>query len=219
MEKHNNYIRFKILSLMILLAAFCRLLPHPSNFAPIGAMTIFGIVYYSQKIYAFLVPAISMVLSDIAINNTIYAHYFDGFTFIYPGSYFTYIAFIIIGISGYFILKKINYSRIVFACLLSSIIFFLVSNFGIWAYETIYPKNIDGLLACYISAIPFLKNTIMGDLMYSGIMFGVFEYVKFKYPTIDACQISWKYWRTHSEERQDKTEIKWVAEIQTWNSQ
>ena len=184
MKKQKIDIRFGVLSLLVLLAAFSRLIPHPPNFAPIGAMALFGAAYFSKKYIALIIPVLSMWLSDLVINNVIYAQYFDGFTFFYQGFYWTYAAFVVIGVIGFFMLKKVQLKSVVLASLLAAVLFFVISNFGVWASGTMYPKNFSGLLACYTAAIPFFKNTLMGNLVYSGVLFGAFEFAQSRIPIL-----------------------------------
>ncbi len=177
-------LRTSVIALVILLAAFSRLIPHPANFAPIGAMALFGAAHFSKRYLAFLVPIISMWLSDLFLNNVVYAHYFDHFVWFYPGFYWTYSAFTVIGLVGFSLLKKTKPKYIVAASLAASILFFLISNFGVWASGMLYPKNIGGLLLCYTTALPFFRNTILGDLVYCSVLFGVFEFAQIKFPVL-----------------------------------
>lgn len=179
MKKIN--LRFRVLSLMLLTAAFSRLLPHPPNFAPIGTMALFGAAYFSKKHIALILPILTMWLSDLVINNVIFAQYFDGFTLFYQGFYWTYGAFAVISILGFFLLKNINIKNITIASTLAALLFFLISNFGVWQSGTMYPKTIAGLAACYNAGLPFFKNTLFGNLVYSAILFGAFELAQYKY--------------------------------------
>ena len=183
-EKKTIQLRFGVISLMVLLAAFSRLIPHPPNFAPIGAMALYGAAYFTQRYLAFLIPIISMWLSDLVLNNVVYGQYFDHFVWVYDGFYFTYGAFILIGLIGFVALKRVKIQNLVLASLLASIVFFLLSNFGVWASTTMYPKNFSGLIACYTAGLPFFKNTIMGDLVYTGVLFGVFELAQRQIPIL-----------------------------------
>jgi len=184
MEKSKINVRFGVLTMLVLLAAFSRLLPHPPNFAPIGAMALFGAAYLSKKYFAFIIPIASMWLSDLVLNNIVYGQYFDHFVWAYQGFYWTYGAFIVIGLIGFALLKKIKIQNILLASLLASISFFIISNFGVWTSGTMYPKTFSGLITCYSAGLPFLKNTFMGDMVYSGILFGVFELAKLQFPVL-----------------------------------
>lgn len=188
-KKKNLDIRLGAIVLIVLLAAFSRLLPHPPNFTPIGAMALFGVAYFIQRHLAFLIPIISMWLSDLVLNNVVYGQYFDHFVWVYDGFYFTYGAFILIGLIGFVALKRVKIQNLVLASLLASIVFFLLSNFGVWASTTMFPKNFSGLIACYTAGLPFYKNTLMGDLVYTGVLFGAFELAQHKFRVLQPITI------------------------------
>jgi len=177
-------LRFSVISTMILLAALSRLVPHPANFAPIGAMALFGAAYYSKRHWAFIIPIASMWISDLILNNAVYGQYFDHFVWFYSGSLFTYGAFALIVLLGMFTLKKVRIPRLAASALGASVIFFIVSNFGVWFSWAMYPKDLGGLMACYAAGIPFFKNTLAGDLVYSAVMFGAFELSARKIPQL-----------------------------------
>lgn len=171
----KSFLRFSVITAMILLAAFSRLLPHPPNFAPIGGMALFGAAYYTRKGWAYLVPIVAMWISDLVLNNVVYAEYFNRFVWFYSGSLFTYGAFALIVLMGTFTLRKVHVPQLLFSALGASIIFFLVSNFGVWISTNMYPRTWEGLTTCYIAGLPFFKNTLLGDLVYSATLFGLFE--------------------------------------------
>ena len=184
MKKLKIDFRFGTLALIILLAALSRLIPHPPNFAPIGAMALFGATYFAQRHLSFLIPIIGMWLSDLVLNNVIYGQYFDHFVWFYDGFYFTYGAFILIGLVGFLLLKNVKVQTVVIGSFSASILFFLISNFGVWFSGTMYPKDLNGLMARYTAAIPFFKNTLMGDLVYCGVLFGSFELAQTRIPAL-----------------------------------
>ena len=168
-------LRYSVITVMILLAAFSRLLPHPPNFAPIGGMALFGAAYYTRKWWAYLIPIAAMWLSDLLLNNIVYAEYFDRFVWFYSGALFTYGAFALIVLMATFTLRNVRVPQLLFSALGASVIFFIVSNFGVWFSTDMYPKTLAGLGACYLAGIPFFKNTVLGDLVYSAALFGLFE--------------------------------------------
>lgn len=184
MTKNKIILRFSVVTLLILLAALSRLIPHPANFAPIGGMALFGAAYYSRRVWAFVIPIVSMWISDLILNNVVYAAFFDRFVWFYNGSLFTYGAFALIALMGTFTLKKVRVPNLLFSALGASVIFFLVSNFGIWFSAGMYPKDFGGLVACYAAGIPFFKNTLLGDLFYTGILFGAFEFSVRRFPQL-----------------------------------
>ncbi len=175
-------LRFGVISALILLAAMSRLIPHPANFSPIGGMALFGAAYYSKRYWAFAIPIVSMWLSDLILNNVVFGQYFDHFVWFYSGSLFTYGAFALIVLFGMFTLKQVYVPNLIVSALGASVIFFLVSNFGVWFSGTMYPKDLSGLMACYAAGIPFFQNTILGDLVYSALLFGVFAWCSALFP-------------------------------------
>jgi hypothetical protein len=165
----NNIL---VISGIILVAAFSRLIPHPTNFAPLGAMALFGGYYFTKKWQSFAVTASAWWLADLVLNNVVYRRYFDGFTLVSTSFITVAISlFVIISISK-LVIKRQNALSIVTASLLSSVAFFIITNFG--TFLEIYPKNWQGLTAAYTAGLPFFKNTILGDICYAGLLFGAY---------------------------------------------
>jgi len=183
-SQRTLYLRFGLLTLLIFLAAFSRILPHMPNFSPLGAIGLFGAAHFSRRWQAFLVPLAATWLSDLVLNNVIYAEYYPGFVWFYEGFYWQYGSYLLITLTGILILNKVSVQRILAASLCSSILFFLVSNFGTWASGMIYPMTGEGLLACYIAGIPYIKGTFSGDLFYAAILFGTFALAQRQYPAL-----------------------------------
>ena len=178
----NKYVL--VVSGVIITTALTRLIPHPLNFAPIGAISLFGAAYLTNKKFAFFVPIVAMFISDLLVNNIIYYSYYGSFTLFTPGFIWVYGSIACIVILGMIILKKFTLTRIVSSSLLASLSFFFISNFGVWLSDPDYPINSAGLLLCYEMALPFFKNTIFGDLFYTAIMFGGFEFALKKAPIL-----------------------------------
>jgi len=176
--------RILVISVVLLVAAVSRLIPHPYNFAPIGAMSLFGAAYFADKRLAFILPLLAFFISDLFVNNILYADYYSGFVFISPGFMWTYGAMIAIVVAGILILKKINFKRVIGGALSASVIFFIISNFGVWITSPLYDLSISGLITCYVAAIPFFHMTVLGDLFYAGVLFSAFEFAKTKVPAL-----------------------------------
>ena len=162
---------FWVVTLMVFAAAFVRLLPHPPNFAPIAAMALFGGAYFSKKSFAFAIPLLAMFVTDAIIGFYSYA-------------WMVYISFALIVLLGIVMLKKVSVKNVVLASVTASVSFFVITNFGVWMLGTLYPKTPAGLMESYIAAIPFFQNSLIGDLFFSGVMFGVYELVKHKVPAL-----------------------------------
>ncbi len=182
MKKIN--LRFATIVLMILVAVFSRLIPHPPNFAPIGAIALFGGAYFANRFFSFFIPLFAIWLSDLVINNTIYAKYYNGFTWFHSGFYWTYGAIALTVIIGFFISKKIKISTIFLSATAASILFFLISNFSCWPGNPLYAQNFNGLLNCYAAGIPFFNGTLMGNIFYSALLFAAFEWSQQKFPQL-----------------------------------
>lgn len=177
MKKIN--LQTNLIIAIILLAAFSRLIPHPPNFSALIALGIFGGAHFSKKIHALIIPIFAIWISDLFINNYIYNDIFNEFTFFYQGFFFQYISFLIIPLFSIFIFKNgISLKNTIFGSVSSSLIFFFISNFGVWISGTIYSKTIPGLISCYITAIPFLQNSIAGNIFYTSILFGGYYFLQ-----------------------------------------
>lgn len=176
--------RLFIVAGIILVAALTRLIPHPLNVAPLGAISLFGATYLSDKKFAFILPMLAMFITDLFINNIMYASYYGSFTLFTPGFIWIYGSIAAIVVIGVLLLKKVSIPRVIASSLLSSILFYLISNFGVWLSDPDYPITTAGLILCYEMAIPFFKNTVLGDFAYSAILFGGFEFAISKVPTL-----------------------------------
>ena len=184
MTEQKINLRFTVLTALILICAFSRIIPHMPNFSPLGAIGLFGAAHFAKKWQAFLIPIAATWLSDLFINNVIYAQYYPKFTWFYEGFYWQYGSYLLIALAAIFILKKVNPQRVVSGALTSTAIFFLISNFGCWIGSTTYPQNFGGLMTCYAAGIPFLKGTLLGDLFYSGVLFSTFAMAQYKFPIL-----------------------------------
>ncbi|HEY9167161.1 MAG TPA: DUF6580 family putative transport protein [Candidatus Kryptonia bacterium] len=150
--------------ILIVFAAFSRLIPHAPNFTPIISTALFAGAYLNKR-YAYLVPVAAMLLSDALIG-------FYGIS----SMAFTYGSLLMIVALGLTMGKKVSALRIGSLSLAGAVLFFIVTNFGVWVLPySIYPKTFAGLVQCYVMAIPFFGNTAYSALIYSALMFGVYE--------------------------------------------
>ena len=162
---------FLILTGMIIAASFVRLIPHPPNFAPIAAMALFGGAYFNKRWAAFLVPLAAMFITDM----------FLGF---HATMWAVYLSFVIIVLLGMKMIKQKKAGNIFIASVSSSVLFFVITNFGVWATLPYYEKSGAGLAACYTAALPFFHQTLISDLIFVAIMFGAYEIIKVKFPQL-----------------------------------
>ncbi len=161
--------------LFVLVAAMSRLLPFPPNFSPIGSMALFGAAYFARKQWAFLAPLLALWLSNLVLDNVVYAAFYDGF--VWFSNAWVYGAFVLLIAFGGWVLRKVTVVRVLGASVGAAVLFFLVSNFGVWLGSGMYPPTFEGLIACYGAALPFFGNTLAGNLVFSALMFGSFEWL------------------------------------------
>jgi hypothetical protein len=177
-------LRFGVLAVMIVLAAFSRMIPHMPNFSPLGAIALFGAAHFQKKWQAILIPIAATWLSDLFINNVIYARYYPEFTWFYSGFYWQYGSYVLIALLGLLIFKKVSWQRVAVGALGSSVIFFLVTNFSCWIGSSIYAQNFGGVMTCYAAGVPFLKGTLLGDFCYAAALFGSFAWMQRQIPAL-----------------------------------
>ncbi len=166
MENHNILKRLVTPITFILIGAIARIIPHVPNFAPIGAMALFGGSYLNKK-QAFFLPIFAMILSDFVIG-------FDSL----PMRLTVYGTFLVMVVIGIWLKKHLNLTTVIISSLSASVLFFVTTNFSVWIFGSMYPHNIGGLGESYFFAIPFFRNTLLGDLFYSGVFFGGYEFVQ-----------------------------------------
>ena len=159
-----------------------------ANFTPIGAMGLFGGAYFTSKWKAYAFPLITLLVSDLIINLFI----FDGkYGVMYSKWYIIYGIFALIVFFGKILIKEVTIQNIVLASVVAALSHWLIADFTVWIgggtdLRTMLPltKNWAGLIQCYAQGFPFMKNFMMGNLVYSGILFGAFQFAEWRYPVL-----------------------------------
>src|SRR5919112_1180073 len=170
-----NHNRLLALLGAIVVAAALRLVPHPPNFTPIGAMALFSGAYLGRRALAFVAPLGALVLSDLVL----------GF---YHGMATVYFSVALVVMIGMLALNRVSALRVGAAAVASSVLFFVITNLGMWLFSGFYPRTVAGLEACYVAAIPFFQNTVAGDLFYASLLFGGFKIAELLVPRLRAAQ-------------------------------
>src|SRR6266567_261406 len=154
--------RFWLSFALVVAGVVLRVVPHPWNFAPIGAIALFAGAHFERRWLAIAVPLVTMFIGDA----------FIGFHSLMPVIYATYALIAVIGM----LLRnhRTSIPAVGGGVLLSSTIFYLITNFAVWAMGTMYAKTFGGLVACYIAAIPFFGNTLASDAIFTACFFGIF---------------------------------------------
>ena len=185
--------RFAVLALFMAVVAAMRIpdsacITPWSHFTPIGAMGLFGGAYFTKQWKAVLFSLLTLFVSDLIIQSFV----FDGkYGIMYSGWYWIYGIFILITFIGKWIIKNVTVKNVLFAGITAVLTHWMLADFTVWAgggtdLRTMQPLSRDwsGLLQCYVQGFPFMKNFLMGTLIYSGIMFGAFEWMKSRYTTL-----------------------------------
>jgi len=161
--------KFELTILLIILAGVAvavRLLPHPANFTPVVAVSLFA-GYYLPKKWVIILPVLVMLISDLIIG------FYDWRLMLT-----VYGCFVLTGIMGTAIKKSRNPLTVLTTTMSASLGFFLITNFAVWAFSSWYAHSLSGLLTCYVLAVPFFRNTFLGDLFFVAILFGGYEAIK-----------------------------------------
>lgn|SRR5574338_908439 len=167
MDSNFSKPRYMIIITMVILAGLVRFIPHPPNFAPIAALALFGGRYVNNKKFAFFIPVVIMLLTD----------YILGFHYLMPAVYLSFMLIVGIGI----LLRKTNkIAWLIAGSIAASTLFFIITNFYEWFVGILYSKTLIGLGTCFVAAIPFFFNTLLGDLFYVVLMFMSFELLNHK---------------------------------------
>lgn len=172
--EHIKLSRFIVLTLLVIAAALTRviplLIPHMWNFTAVGALAIFAGAQFNDKRLAFIMPLMAMALSDLFIGN--------GFSML------VYTGFIAMVACGYLIRRKVSVTNVILASFISASVFYLITNFAFFYPVTFYPHNVSGILASYTAALPFFRNMLIGNLVFSAVLFTSFYLLSKRYPVL-----------------------------------
>ena len=157
--KRNKYIL--ILSLIIVTALSNILLTNIPNFSPIASVALFSGFYLSNKKLALLIPIACMLISD----------YFIGFHSLMWAVYLSFAFTVVMGIK----MKTSSSKKVIINSVLSSLIFFFITNSAVWLTGNFYSSDLSGLGLCLTMGIPFFKYTLLSSIVFSTILFGGFQ--------------------------------------------
>jgi len=170
---------------LVAIGVLGRLIPHPPNFTPIIAIALLASHLFKNKWIIILPSLMAMWISDLIINNYLYGGYHDSLVIFSPSFLWVYAPIICIALLGTVLIKKVKISNIALSSISGSLIFFLVSNFGVWISGTIsidgvltpmFSKSLSGLITCYTVALPYFGNQLVGDLLYSATLFSSYSF-------------------------------------------
>jgi len=158
----KNILLIIIISLIALSA---RLISHSPNFSPLASVMLFTGVYGQSKKY-IIIPLIALFISDV----------FLGF-YKMEIMLAVYGSLTLISVLGFWLKKNKNVLNIASSSLAAALLFFLISNGAVWYFGSWYRHDLSGLALCYNLAIPFFKNTLISNIIYASLLFGVYETV------------------------------------------
>jgi hypothetical protein len=162
-----------------------KIIPHGENYSAIGGLVIFGGFMFGRKRNFLIITVLSLYIVDFFFNNFIHPEYFpnkSGLIFFDDYMIWVYLSYLLIILLSSVSLKKFSYLKLMFTSLGGSILFFLITNFA-WLYTTpqLYPRDFSGLIASYTAALPFFRGSLISDLVFSFLIFGVYDLVINRY--------------------------------------
>lgn len=169
--KNAKKIKFVMPLALILLAAFTRVIPHPGNFTPIIAIAIFGASKFKgSKLLTFSIPLVAMLITDFFLNKIM----MGAWSLTYPGIAYNYLALFGVVALGMLIFKnnKQMLRKTSTSIVGGNLLFFLISNFGVFMTFSLYPASPQGLVAAYVAGLPFLLNQFAATIIWSIVLFG-----------------------------------------------
>jgi hypothetical protein len=168
--------RLLFVTAVVIIAAFARLIPHPPNVSPVGALALFGGAFFPRKYGAFFVPLAAMLLSDLVL----------GLHALVPVVYGCIALNVLL---GRWLCSRRQFVPIALATVAGAVQFFVITNFACWVLY--YPHTLEGLCGCYIAAIPFFHNTLIGDMAFTTVLFGGLALAETLAPILrEQCQLS-----------------------------
>jgi Family of unknown function (DUF6580) len=155
--------------LIVALAIAARFIPGAANFSPVYAGLLFGGVYLKKRDSIWF-PVLLLAGSDLLVNLLLYQMPFQWMQTL------NWVGFAAIVMVGWWLQKRITVRNVLIASVAGPSVFFLISNFAVWIGGGMYPPTFGGLAACYTAAIPFYGNSLISGVLFSGILFGAYEY-------------------------------------------
>lgn len=160
-QRHVRILHAVIVCLFLAFAAVVRVLPHPWNFTPVGAMALFSGAKLGRSYKAFLLPLTALLAGDVFVG-------------LYRLMWVVYLSVCVSVIIGLWFRTRQTTGPLAMATLLGAAQFFLLTNTAVWAFLNTYPKTLAGLVSCYAAGVPLFGNTLAGDALYCALLFGGF---------------------------------------------
>jgi hypothetical protein len=143
----------------------------PDNVSPVAAIALFGGALFTNKLQGIAIPLGIMFLSDLYVG-------------LHDLMVPVYIGFVIIGLIGLSIRKNPTMVKALGGALVGSILFFLITNAAVWMSTPYYSQTVGGLIECYVSGLPFFRNTLIGNMAFTALLFGAYQAASFRFPKL-----------------------------------
>jgi len=167
---------------LIVIAVLCRFVPHVHNFSPVYGALLFGGAHLRRR-DAIWFPVVLLAASDLVLNSMYHVNV--GWLEVVQMAAFASIALI-----GELMRSRTTWRRLAGACVVSSLSFYLISNFGVWLGWNSYPHTWHGLVQCYVAAIPWYRQTLVSTFVYAGLFFGCYEIYAARQRSSDAAALN-----------------------------
>lgn len=167
---NDTNVTFLLVVVLVGLGIWSRFVPHPANFTALTAVALFGGAMLPKR-WSVVVPVLAMIVSDLFIGVS-------------SISFVVWFSFALVALGGRYLKTRLRAMHVVVASLAGSTIFYLVTNFAVWTEGRMYAMNLEGLIQCYVNAVPFFRNMLVGDLIYSGLLFGLYAFVVYGVKTL-----------------------------------
>lgn len=159
-DSTHVWMKLGLVFALVAFAVIARVSPHPANVAPLAAIALFAGAVLPRR-WAVVAPVIAMVLSDIVIG-------------LHPLVFYTWGSFAVIALASTRFLSRVSIGKVLGSSIAASVLFYLVTNFGVWTQGQMYAMSGQGLVHCYVNALPFFRATLLGDLFFSVTLFGLY---------------------------------------------
>jgi len=178
--------KISVLFITVFAVAMSRIIPHWPNVTAVAAVAILGGATMRNSLTAVLIPVSAIFVSDLIINNVFYSTYYDSFVLFGESSGWIYAAFILMAVLSHFTIKSFKALPIISVTMISTLLFFVLTNFGSWLHSPFYTQDMSGLMLAFEAGLPFLLNSILGNLFFVGVFF-------YGYSKISERQLNWLF--------------------------
>lgn len=176
MKNNTNTTKVLLITGLIFAVVIFRIIPHPFNFTPVLAMSLFAGAKLNNKKWSILIPVAALFLSDIILS------FMNNYPLFHNTIFFVYGAIILTVLMGWNLSSnKLQVGKTAILTIISSVLFFVITNLGVWMFSNLYSLDTSGLINCFAMAIPFFKYSLLGDAFFVAVLFGAYQWIASRY--------------------------------------